>query len=76
MATKTLKVIYEKGSFHPVDGATVPLAEGKEAEVVWKTEEKGAATRKPFVFGLHQGMGEMSDDFDDELPDSFWLGEE
>ena len=30
------------------------------------------------VLGLHAHLGEawMSDDFDDELPDSFWLGEE
>ena len=28
------------------------------------------------VFDLHEGAIWMSDDFDDELPDSFWLGEE
>ncbi|MGB3240470.1 MAG: DUF2281 domain-containing protein [Geitlerinemataceae cyanobacterium] len=27
------------------------------------------------VLGLHQGMGWMSDDFNDPLPDEFWLGE-
>ena len=27
------------------------------------------------VFGLHQGMGWMSDDFNDPLTDEFWLGE-
>ncbi|HIK51463.1 MAG TPA: DUF2281 domain-containing protein [Oscillatoriales cyanobacterium M59_W2019_021] len=27
------------------------------------------------VLGLHQGMGWMSDDFNDPLPDGFWLGE-
>lgn len=26
--------------------------------------------------GLHQGMGWISDNFDDPLPDEFWLGEE
>ncbi len=33
---------------------------------------------KPRVLGLHAHLGEawMSDDFDDELPDSFWFGEE
>lgn len=29
--------------------------------------------RKP---GLHRGAFEMSDEFDQPLPDSFWLGEE
>jgi hypothetical protein len=33
---------------------------------------------KPRVLGLHEhlGSGWMSDDFNDELPDSFWFGEE
>lgn len=32
---------------------------------------------KPRVLGLFENVGEtwMSDDFDAELPDSFWLGE-
>lgn len=28
------------------------------------------------VFGLGKGKVWMSDDFDEDLPDSFWLGEE
>ena len=28
------------------------------------------------VAGLHAGLTWISDDFDDPLPDSFWLGEE
>lgn len=31
---------------------------------------------KERVLGLREGQVWMSDDFDDELPDSFWLGEE
>jgi len=33
---------------------------------------------RPRVLGLFEHTGEtwMSDDFDDELPDSFWLGED
>jgi len=30
---------------------------------------------KQRVFGLHQGIGWMSDDFNDPLTDEFWLGE-
>lgn len=30
------------------------------------------ATQKPRVAGLHAGMGWVSDDFDDPLPDEFW----
>jgi hypothetical protein len=34
-------------------------------------------SQQPRVLGLHAHLGEawMSDDFQDELPDSFWLGE-
>ncbi len=28
------------------------------------------------VLGLHEGEGWISDDFTDELPDSFWLGQD
>jgi antitoxin (DNA-binding transcriptional repressor) of toxin-antitoxin stability system len=32
--------------------------------------------RKPFIFGLSAGLGTVPDDFDDELPMEFWLGED
>ncbi len=31
---------------------------------------------KKRIFGLHRGQLWVSDDFDDPLPDEFWLGEE
>lgn len=31
--------------------------------------------KKPRVFGLHPGAMVMAPDFDDPLPDEFWLGE-
>ena len=31
---------------------------------------------KPRIAGLHQGTIWMSDDFDEPLPDDFWLGTE
>ena len=31
---------------------------------------------EPRIFDMHPGAFEMSDDFNAELPDSFWLGEE
>lgn len=30
--------------------------------------------QKPRIAGLHAGMGWVSDDFDDPLPDEFWTG--
>ncbi len=40
------------------------------AEVTPATKKTG------WVFGLHEGQGWISDDFNDPLPDSFWFGEE
>jgi hypothetical protein len=45
--------------------------------LVFKGEEQIAriAQHKKHVFGLHQGQSWMSDDFCDDLPDSFSFGE-
>jgi Protein of unknown function (DUF2281) len=32
--------------------------------------------RPPRILGLNRGALKMSDDFDEPLPDEFWLGEE
>ncbi len=53
----------------------VPFAPGQIVRVQVQVEER-AQPRTGFVFGLHAGMMEMSPDFDDPLPDSFWLGED
>lgn len=34
-----------------------------------------AVAKQPRVFGLHPGSMVMAPDFDDPLPDEFWLGE-
>jgi len=33
-------------------------------------------SKKKRIFGMHKGLVSISDDFDDELPDSFWFGDE
>ncbi|MFQ4135419.1 DUF2281 domain-containing protein [Nodosilinea sp. PGN35] len=34
------------------------------------------ASRAPRIPGLHEGQVWMSEDFNDPLPDSFWLGDD
>lgn len=76
MATQTLELVVENGMFRAVDGA-LPFSEGQHVKVTVEAEEtKDEVQSKPRVAGLHAGMGWVSDDFDAELPDSFWLGEE
>ncbi len=38
--------------------------------------ETEASSPKERVAGLHDGQGWISDDFNDELPDEFWFGED
>ena len=45
-------------------------------EYIQQARQAPTGPLKERVFGLHRGAITMSDDFDDELPDSFWFGEE
>ncbi len=45
-----------------------PVAKVAVAETPVRPKER--------ILGLHEGQGWMSEDFTDELPDSFWLGED
>jgi hypothetical protein len=38
-------------------------------------QKPAAALKKQRVFGQYQGRIRMSEDFDEPLPDAFWLGE-
>ena len=53
----------------------VPFAPGQAVRVQVQVDEP-AEVPTGFDFGLHAGMMEMSPDFDDPLPDSFWLGKD
>lgn len=46
----------------------------RKAKVIVIYENEPLSDKSPRTFGLHKGMIEMSDDFDDPLPDNFWLG--
>jgi len=54
----------------------LPFADGQDVRV--RVEQKPAETGRaaPRALGLHQGMLTMSEDFDEPLPDSFWLGDD
>lgn len=49
-----------------------------EAEVLLVFQPKGKSKSKAHKrsVGMFEGKAFMSEDFDDELPDSFWLGED
>jgi hypothetical protein len=60
------------------DGAitlrSLPFAEGQHVRIQIEPAGKPISS-VPRAFGLHSGAVWMSDDFDEPLPDSFWLGE-
>lgn len=41
-----------------------------------KRREQAKPPLKERVFGMYEGQGWVSDDFNDELPDEFWFGED
>lgn len=62
----------------PTGGLTLehlPFAPGQTVRVQVQVDDQAKAP-KGFVLGLHAGMMTMSPDFDDPLPDSFWLGKD
>jgi Protein of unknown function (DUF2281) len=40
------------------------------------TNDRSPSISSPRILGLNRGAMKMSDDFDEQLPDEFWLGEE
>lgn len=75
--TTQIEAIVRNGALQPVHGLPDFISEGQRVNVVIEDATSEPETQpKPRIAGLHEGMGWMSDDFDDELPDSFWLGEE
>lgn len=51
----------------------LPFASGQAVRVRIEGKLDLPSTTGPRVLGLHQGMVSMSDDFDEPLPESFWL---
>jgi len=57
---------------------SLPISQRKEL-IFNLVESIATSGNKPIaerVFGLTKGTFVMSDDFDEELPDAFWLGDE
>jgi hypothetical protein len=40
------------------------------------TDDRHPSALPPRILGLNRGAMKMNDDFDEPLPDEFWLGEE
>ena len=55
------------------EGNEVFISEGS-TPVARLTAVAPSSTHKPRVAGLHAGAISVSDDFDQELPEEFWLG--
>lgn len=72
--TRTISAIYENGAFRP----TEPIADLAEHTPVRLTvEQQEAASTGKRVWGLQRGVVlYIAPDFDAELGDEFWLGED
>jgi hypothetical protein len=73
-----------QGIFETVDGLSPEEVKQLytyilEHRIQFVGENESVPTQaKPRILGLHAHLGKawMSEDFNDELPDEFWLGEE
>ena len=71
----SIRAIYENGKLRLLD--PVELQEGQEVKItIVPKDDPSQPQRGERIMGLHPGAIVMSDDFDDPLPDSFWLGED
>ena len=71
----SVRAIYEDGKLRLLD--PVELEEGQEVIItVVPKKDIGRIAQGGRIPNLHPGAFQMSDDFDDPLPDSFWLGED
>lgn len=59
-----VEAVFQNGGFGAVDTR-------KDPPPIEET-----APEQPRIAGLHAGLGWISPDFNDPLPDEFWLGEE
>jgi antitoxin (DNA-binding transcriptional repressor) of toxin-antitoxin stability system len=55
------------------EGVEILIVDGDKTLATLRPTEEPPSPRVP---GLHEGSIWMSDDFDDPLPDEFWLGED
>lgn len=59
----------------PVDQLEIIQTLSRALQLRYQQAAKSETTGQERVFGLHAGKISISDDFGDELPDNFWLGE-
>jgi antitoxin (DNA-binding transcriptional repressor) of toxin-antitoxin stability system len=77
--TKTVSISEVKNSIRTIidltkDGDEIVIEEN--GEPIIKITPLVKSPQKERILGLREGQVWISDDFDDELPDEFWLGKE
>jgi antitoxin (DNA-binding transcriptional repressor) of toxin-antitoxin stability system len=75
-------MVTKRIDIHSIDLPTLIAEMADDTEILLVDADKPVARLVPVaerpaqrIAGLHPGSMRMSDDFDDPLPDSFWLGE-
>lgn len=68
----TIELAAEIDQNHQIHLQLPETIKAARAKVIVMYEEN-TPKLKPFKFGLFAGQIQISDDFDDPLPDSFWL---
>jgi antitoxin (DNA-binding transcriptional repressor) of toxin-antitoxin stability system len=75
----TIKTVERKEAEQSLPALLDFVSQGNEVVIVENDQVRARlvpSTAPPRTPGLHQGQGWIAEDFDAELPDSFWLGED
>jgi hypothetical protein len=72
---KTYEIDAKVGAGGVLTLERLPFANGQAVRVRIEGKLDSPSATGPRVLGLHRGQVSMSDDFDEPLPESFWLGE-
>lgn len=74
--TTPVRAIYENGHLRLLDPVEPEVGQTITVQIVADSPAAQPPVRRKRIAGLHEGSIWMSADFDAELPDSFWLGED
>ncbi|MGR8935986.1 MAG: hypothetical protein ACU837_16635 [Gammaproteobacteria bacterium] len=70
---QAIEVPVEIDENHQIHVQLPETIKARKGKILFIYDEETKQPAKPFKFGLFAGQIEISDDFDEPLPDSFWL---
>jgi len=70
---RAIELLTDIDQNHQIHLQLPETVKARKAKVIVMFEDEAVQPSKPITLGLYEGQMQISDDFDDPLPDSFWL---